>query len=85
DNLSVLEAIEYLRSAGYVEKNNRADQARSRFSIEGRKLLIEPGATGVIDGVKIYPSVSVTFSADGRRVESIINLRSGQAEKAVFL
>ena len=41
---SSLGLIEYLKSAGYIEKNNRADASRSRFSVVGESLLIEPGA-----------------------------------------
>src|SRR5436189_5460765 len=42
--------IDYLKSAGYVEKNNKADASRSRYSMEGDSLVIEPGSTSIIDG-----------------------------------
>ena len=42
---SLLGLIDYLKSAGYIEKNNRADASRSRFSVVGESLVIEPGAT----------------------------------------
>ncbi len=45
--------VEYLKSAGYIEKNNQADATRSRYSVEGDLVAIEPGITGVIDGRKI--------------------------------
>lgn len=69
--------IEYLKTAGYIEKNNRADISRSRYSVDGNKLLIEPGITGVIDGSKIFPNLSVKFAKDGKTVDSIMDTESG--------
>lgn len=82
---SMPELIEYLKSAGYVEKNNRADISRSRYSVDAGKLLIEPGATGSIDGVKAFPAVAVKFSKDGKSVESIFNSETGSAEREIRL
>ena len=63
--------IEYLKSAGYIEKNNRADSSRSRYSVEGDVLAIEPGTTGIIDGKKVFPALSVKFSKDQKSVAAI--------------
>lgn len=82
---SMPELIEYLKSAGYVEKNNRADVSRSRYSVDAGRLVIEPGATGVIDGVKTFSAVAVKFSKDGKSVESILNTDAGSAEGQVRL
>ncbi len=72
--------IEYLKTAGYIEKNNKADASRSRYSIQDGRLLIEPGTTGVINGEKVFAPLSIKFSKDGKSVESIQNLASGTAE-----
>ncbi|HVF46846.1 MAG TPA: PBP1A family penicillin-binding protein [Pyrinomonadaceae bacterium] len=63
--------VEYLRSAGYIEKNNQADRSRSRYSVESDVVAIEPGMTGTIDGIKVFPALSVKFSKDLRSVAAI--------------
>src|SRR4051812_5632146 len=37
--------VEYLKSAGYIEKNQQADSLRSRYLIGDNALEIEPGET----------------------------------------
>lgn len=77
--------IDYLKSAGYIEKNNRADASRSRYSVEEGKLIIEPGITGVMDDKKVFPSVSVKFEKDGKSVDSILDTDAGSAVEKVKL
>ena len=74
EKISLLELIDYLKTAGYIEKNNKADESRSRYSIIEGKLVIEPGITGVLDGKKIFPAVSVSFAKDGKSVNGIADL-----------
>ncbi|PYS99584.1 MAG: hypothetical protein DMF63_10880 [Acidobacteria bacterium] len=74
ERVSTLELIDYLKSAGYVERNNKADESRSRYSIVEGKLVVEPGVTGVIDGKKMYPAISVSFAKDGKSVNGIADL-----------
>src|SRR5436190_18587689 len=71
ESTSIPELIEYLKSAGYIEKNSRADNSRSRYSVENGNLAIEPGTTAVIDGKKVFPSLTVKFSKDQRTVAAI--------------
>ncbi len=71
------ELIEYLKSAGYIEKNNQADRSRSRYSLEGDVVAIEPGMTGVIDGKKVFASLSIKFSKDLKTVAAIGDRDSG--------
>jgi penicillin-binding protein 1B len=80
DPTSLQELIDYLKSAGYIEKNAKADQARSRYSILDGKLLIEPGATAVINGTKVFSTLQVKFSKDGKSVEAIQNIKTGRVE-----
>ena len=72
------ELIDYLKSAGYIERNNQADASRSRYGIDGDVLGIEPGMTGYIDGKKVFPSLTVKFSKDGKSVAAIGDRDSGQ-------
>jgi penicillin-binding protein 1B len=69
--------IEYLKTAGYIEKNGRADPSRSRFSVEGNLVAIEPGMTGIIDGRKVFPSLTVKFAKNLKSIEAIGDRDSG--------
>jgi len=71
EQLTPEEMIAYLKSAGYIEKNNQADASRSRYQASGNQIEIEPGTTGTIDGVRAFPSLTVKFRKDGKAVESI--------------
>lgn len=77
--------MEYLKSAGYVEKNNRADASRSRFSFDGTNLLVEPGDTALLDGKKEFLTLSIKFSKDGRSVESLIDTEAGSEIDSALL
>jgi penicillin-binding protein 1B len=63
--------VEYLKSAGYIEKNNQADVSRSRYEIKENQIEIEPGVTGTVDGQKFFHALSVKFKKDGKSVEKI--------------
>lgn len=70
--------IDHLKAAGYIEKNNRADLSRSRYSIDGGALIVEPGITGTIDGKQVFPLLRIGFSKDGKSVALITDLKSNQ-------
>jgi penicillin-binding protein 1B len=71
ENISRDDLIKYLKSAGYIEKNQQADASRSRYQIQENALLIEPGETAKQDGKIIFPSLTVKFAKDGKSVASI--------------
>ena len=71
ENISLEDLTAYLKSAGYIEKNQQADESRSRYGIEGNSIEIEPGATATIDDKKSFPDVSVKFKKDGKTVDAI--------------
>ena len=71
------ELVEYLKSAGYIEKNNKADLSRSRYGVDDKGLTVEPGITGMIDGENVFPYLSVTFAKDGKSVAKILDLLTG--------
>lgn len=77
--------IDYLKSAGYIEKNAQADQSRSRYSIQEGKLLIEPGATAISDGEKAFPTVLVTFAKDNKKIEQITDIELNEDQQSVKL
>jgi len=76
---------EYLKTAGYIEKNARADATRSRYAVVEGKLVIEPGYTAIIDGKKYFPAVTVKFSKDGKEVASILDADAGAEQPRVRL
>ena len=65
------ELVEYLKSAGYIEKNNQADASRSRYEVKENLVEIEPGITATVDGQKFFHALSVKFKKDGKTVETI--------------
>ena len=71
EEISMQGLVDYLKSAGYIEKNNKADASRSRYSIDADVVAIEPGMTGNIDGKKVFPSISVKFKKDMKSVAAI--------------
>lgn len=79
------ELVEYLRSAGYIERNDQADASRSRYAIDGNIVGIEPGLTAIIDGKKSFPAISVKFTKDGKSVEAIGDRDSGQQVREAML
>lgn len=63
--------VAYLKSAGYIEKNQQADPQRSRYSWDGAVFSVEPGITGMIDGVQTFQALQVKFGKDNKSVASI--------------
>lgn len=85
ENFSLEDMTAYLKSAGYVEKNNQADASRSRYQTGENQIEIEPGITGKIDGKQVFPSILVKFSKDGKAVASISDKETGNALKQTKL
>ncbi len=85
EDSSMLQLIDYLKSAGYIEKNNKADASRSRYSVEKDGLRIEPGITGMIDDEKVFADLSVIFSKDGKSVAKIVDQDTEKEEAKVKL
>jgi penicillin-binding protein 1B len=85
DSATAASLIEYLKTAGYIEKNNRADASRSRFSMLNNNLMIEPGSTSTIDGKKAFNALSVSFEKDGNSIKQIRNLDLDREEQKARL
>src|SRR5215203_1183287 len=79
EQVSPEDLVAYLKSAGYIEKNNQADASRSRYQLSDNKLEIEPGTTGTIDGARVFPSLTVKFRKDGKAVETITDKLANKA------
>ncbi|HXH69771.1 MAG TPA: PBP1A family penicillin-binding protein [Pyrinomonadaceae bacterium] len=85
ENISLEETVNYLKSAGYIEKNRPADSSRSRYQVGDNSIEIEPGKTALIDGKKNFHSLSVKFKRDGKSVASINDRDTKEEVKKVQL
>ena len=85
ENISLEDLTAYLKSAGYIEKNQQADDSRSRYKVEENSIEIEPGETAVIDDKKIFPAILVKFKKDGKTVDSITDEDAKAEAKQVKL
>jgi penicillin-binding protein 1B len=85
ESTSMTELIDYLKSAGYIERNAQADALRSRFAVDGDVLGIEPGLTGTIDGQKAFHSLSVKFAKDRKSVAAIGDRDTNQQLREAYV
>lgn len=85
ENTSLEDLTAYLKTAGYIEKNNQADASRSRYQAGDNQIEIEPGITGKIDDKQVFPALKVKFSKDGKSVAAITEKESGKELKQTQL
>lgn len=85
DPTTIIDLVDYLRSAGYIEKNNRADPSRSRYAVDNGKLLVEPGSSAVINGDKAFSVLQIKFARDGRSIDSILDVEAKKNIEAAKL
>lgn len=85
EKISKDELVEYLKSAGYVKKDRKADPARSRYDIRDGVLEIEPGDTAIIDGKRDFRTLKVKFSKNGKAVSEILDRESDEELKQTAL
>ncbi|HMQ05095.1 MAG TPA: PBP1A family penicillin-binding protein [Pyrinomonadaceae bacterium] len=77
EELTPTELLDYLRSAGYIDKNIKAEHSRGRFTVIDGGVRLEPGLTAIVDGEKIFPSLDVYFGRSGKQVTRIVDLLTG--------
>jgi penicillin-binding protein 1B len=85
EQFSSEDLVNYLKTAGYIEKNNQADISRSRYQTGDGQIEIEPGANGTIDDVKVFHALVVKFDKDGKTVKSITDKDAGNDVKLTKL
>jgi len=79
------ELIGYLKRAGYVEKNQQADTARGRYSVEEEIVDISPSQDSTVDGQKQFQSLHVQFARGGKAVAAMSQLdRSANLQAALL-
>jgi penicillin-binding protein 1B len=79
------ELIKYLKSAGYIDKNLQADNARSRYRFAENALEIEPGEASSIDDQKTFKPLQVKFDKSGKTIATVTDLSTKQTVKQTFL
>ncbi len=83
ENISQEELVDYLKSAGYIEKNQQADSSRSRYLATENTLEIEPGNTALIDGKKTFHALTVKFKNDKKSGVSIASIADKDTKEEV--
>lgn len=72
--------VEYLKTAGYVKKDRKADPLRSRYEVTENEISIEPGNTAIIDGKRDYRNLSVKFDKKGK-TEAVASITDQDSEE----
>src|SRR5499427_9320334 len=75
--------IAYLKRAGYVERNQQAENTRGRYSMNAQTVDIDPGAESAVDGARPFSQLRVDFSRGGKSIAYITTRSNGsRVEKA---
>jgi len=70
-NLSEEDLVAYLKRAGYVDRNQQADSARGRYSVNGQNLEIDPGADSAVDSTRSFSQLRVEFARGGKSITGL--------------
>jgi len=76
-SISEEDLLAYLKRSGYVERNQQADRARGRYSINGQTVEIDPGADSVVDGGHPFAQLRVDFSRGGKSIAYLTDKQNG--------
>jgi penicillin-binding protein 1B len=66
----------YLDSLGYVESTKEADSKRGRYFVSGKTLEIHSSSDALINGVRQFPNLNVTFGSGGKGITRILDTDS---------
>jgi penicillin-binding protein 1B len=69
--------VGYLKRAGYVERNQQADSARGRYSMNGQTVDVDPGADSMVDGASPFPKLRVEFRGGGKSIGYLTDRSNG--------
>lgn len=75
----------YLDSLGYVESTKEADVKRGRYTIKGNTIEIRTSSDAIVNSVRQFPNIAVTFNASGKGVDKIIDLDSKKTLTSALL
>ncbi|MBI3654353.1 MAG: PBP1A family penicillin-binding protein [Acidobacteria bacterium] len=80
-SLATLKA--YLDALGYVDASKEADSKRGRYTIKGNTLEIRTSSDAIVNSVRQFPNLAVTFNAKG--VDKIVDLDSKKMLNSALL
>jgi len=66
----------YLDGIGYVDSTKDADSNRGRYQLKGNSIEIHTSSDAIINGVRQFPSLNITFAASGKGVSKITDVDS---------
>jgi penicillin-binding protein 1B len=66
----------YLDRIGYVESTKEADSKRGRYLVKGNTIEIYTSSDAIINRIRQFPNIAVTFTANGRSITKITDLDS---------
>ena len=75
----------YLDLIGYVESSKDADAKRGRYEIKGNTIEIRTSNDALFNGARQFPNLAITFNANGKGVDKIIDLDSKKKLDSTFL
>jgi penicillin-binding protein 1B len=75
----------YLDLLGYVDSGKEADAKRGRYIIKGNTIEIRTSSDAVINSARQFPNIAVTFNANGKGVDKIIDLDSKKTLTSALL
>jgi penicillin-binding protein 1B len=70
-NISSDELLAYLKRAGYVERNQQAENTRGRYKFDGSTVEIDPGADANVDNTRAFEPLRVQFARGGKSIAAI--------------
>ncbi len=69
--------VGYLKRTGYVERNQQADSARGRYSMNGQTVDVDPGIDSMVDGSRPFPQLRVEFDRGGKAIRYLTDRSNG--------
>jgi len=70
-SVSVAELKSHFDDLGYAETAEATDPNRGRYSFDSNGMTIVPGTDAIVDGQKIFPAATITFTKDGSSIARI--------------
>lgn len=64
----------HLDGLGYVESNKEVDSGRGRYQINGNQIEIRTSGNALVNHVRQFPNLLVTFSSGGKSITKITDL-----------
>ncbi|MBK9706491.1 MAG: PBP1A family penicillin-binding protein [Acidobacteria bacterium] len=68
----------HLKNIGYQERGTTENEKRGQFIVRGNSVEIYPGSETLIDGIRAYKNLKVSFGRDGSGIQSITDLGTNQ-------